>query len=186
MPKKSLKISEEEISMTLDLKNIFGKTVPDRTLRSVIADDIKDYIIKRTLKGYGVDEGRPIKFVPYSPAYVKFKGQTNVDLELSGSMLNSILPLDLSDAERITIGIANKDAPKAHGHTTGQYGKGPLPKRPFLDLTDNEINLFKKQYQDDVDKIQRKSVADYITQIGVNIATTQLQNAVENLIKGKK
>lgn len=155
MAKKSLKITQSEVSMKLNLRQIFGKSVPSRSIRERIADDVKETIIKRTLKGYGVDDGTPIKFVKYSAAYEKFKGQTNVDLELTGSMLNSILPLDLQDSDALTVGIANKDAPKAHGHTTGMEGKGPLPKRPFLDMTENEIAKIQRKFQKEVDSIQR-------------------------------
>lgn len=160
MAKRSLKITQSEVSMKLNLRDIFGKSVPDRSIRERIADEAKATIINRTLKGYGVDDGTPIKFVKYSKAYEKFKGQTNVDLELTGSMLNSILPLDLQDSNSLTVGIANKDAPKAHGHMTGMEGKGPLPKRPFLDMTESEIAKIQRKFQKEVDSIQRTTAKE--------------------------
>jgi len=160
MAKRSLKITQSEVSLKLNLKDIFGKSVPNRSIRERIADDVKTTIINRTLKGYGVDDGTPIKFVKYSPAYEKFKGQTNVDLELSGSMLNSILPLDLQDSDALTIGIANKDAPKAHGHTVGKEGGANVPKRPFLDMTEREIAQVQRKFQKEVDSIQRTTAKE--------------------------
>lgn len=182
MAKKSLKIDINEVSLTLDLKQIFGKPVPNRQLREKIVDEIKGTIIDRTLKGYGVDKGIPTKFVKYSPAYIKFKGQSNVDLELTGSMLNSIIGLDLSSTDKITVGIANQDAPKAHGHTTGQLGKGPLPKRPFLDLTDSEISKIHSKYKDDVNSIQKISAKDaFLNTSKPTFTTSQIQVAIDQL-----
>lgn len=169
MAKKSLKITQSEVSMKLNLRQIFGKSVPNRSIRERIADDVKETIIKRTLKGYGVDDGTPIKFVKYSRSYEQFKGQTNVDLELTGSMLNSILPLDLQDSDALTVGIANKDAPKAHGHTVGKEGGASMPKRPFLDMTEREITQIQRKFQKEVDSIQRttaKAAFEQKPQIG--------------------
>jgi len=180
MAKKSLKVQKDEVSLSLNLKEIFGKSVPDRTIRERVADDVKRTVINRTLRGYGVDNGTPIKFSPYSKEYAQFKGQTNVDLELTGSMLNSIIPLDLGSSDKLTIGIANKDAPKAHGHMTGQEGKGPLPKRPFLDMTEREMEQIRRKYQSEVDQIQRTTVSQ-TTQAKPSFAPEDIQKALETL-----
>ena len=161
-PKQTIK--ETEISLRFKTKDLFGKAIADDALIESMAYDMIDKIRNRTLSGYGVwEDGRVKKFVKYSPKYEAAKGQTNVDLEFTGDMLSSIELLDYSP-QSFSIGIIGPDAPKAHGHMTGQNGVGPLPKRPFLNLTDSDISSIVRKYKDDVDrqsdKTARKSFAD--------------------------
>jgi hypothetical protein len=45
------------------------------------------------------------------------------------------------------IGIDNEEAPKAHGHMTGD---GTAPRRPFLGVTKEDLKEIKEKYADEI------------------------------------
>lgn len=148
---KKVTETEEQVSLTIKLKDVFGKPVRSSALREQFAEFIITEIVNRTKSGYGVYDERLRRFPKYSVKYAALKdvGRTQVDLELSSDMLNAITLLEDSP-DQITIGIAGKEAPKAHGHQTGQYGIGPLPMRRFMDVTQQELSRARRQFEGEI------------------------------------
>lgn len=173
-------LDKSEVSIEIDLVDMFGRSVRDEDIRQIIADQVIETIQRRTLKGFGVENGRVVRFKKYSPKYAKLKGQSNVDLELSGSMLNSISVIK-STPTKILIGISNEDAPKAHGHMTGQEGKGPLPRRSFLGLTSEDLSQIKSKYKTDVEKIAKTTAKDFQTEKPVQVSGFTKEDVLEAL-----
>lgn len=152
LPKRLL--SEEKVSLEIDLKKLFGKEVQSASLRRNIAESLIEKIIQRTESGQGVNgNGKEVDLIsPYSKDYVdspEFKAfgkkKNKVNMKLTGSMLASV---DLIDdrADKLEIGIDNEEAPKAYNHIVGDT----VPKRPWLGLTADDLDEVKKEYADDV------------------------------------
>lgn len=160
MPITKLNLTTSKVSLELDLEELFGRKIKDASLRQQIAEDALNIVLRRTLQGYGVERGRAVKFKPYSKAYAKRKGQTKVDLEQKGRMLNS-LRLISSSPGKVEIGIDDDNAPKAHGHMTGMDGLGPLPRRSFLGLTEDDLRKMKSSYKTDVQNLFKSTAKDY-------------------------
>lgn len=156
---KRQNLDKTRVALELDLEKIFGGPIVDEDLRDLIAESVITTIVSRTLRGYGVSQGKLTRFVGYSPAYAKFKGQKNVDLELAGNMLNAIKTLR-SKKDVIEIGIDDENAPKAHGHLTGQEGIGPLPRRNFLDLSESEITGIRRSFKKEAEESRTTTFGD--------------------------
>lgn len=111
-----------------------------------VAEEILNFIVERTKKGYGSDGE---KFPGYSPLYkasdaFKLGGKSSkVDLTLSGEMLDS---LEVLEAKRgkIVFGFA-KDSDmngRADGNCRGSYGTSkddPSKARNFMELSGKEL-----------------------------------------------
>ena len=114
--------------------------------REALADEVIDFIIKRSKKGKGIHT----KFPKYSKEYAKKKGQTNVDLTLSDEMLQEIELLS-SKKGSILIGYRNGTEvnAKAEGNQTGSYGRSPNASkaRPFLGLSGKDMDLIAKKFE---------------------------------------
>lgn len=130
-----------------------GDLRPDE--REEFAQGVIDYIRERSQQGTGVRKrGRGFQvyqFPEYSEDYAAKKGQTNVDLTLSESMLESIELLRHKKGE-ITIGFqrGSKENDKAEGNQLGTYGQArPIPgkARRFLGLTRDEIDTLLEFYE---------------------------------------
>lgn len=97
-------------------------------------------------QGIGVRENgeyfRNKAFPRYTKEYAKRKGQSNVDLTLSGEMLDDLTLLSHRSGS-VLIGFENgtESNDKAEGNITGSYGRSPNPRkaRNFLGLTRSEI-----------------------------------------------
>lgn len=147
-------LSQSEVSLEIDLKKAFGKSVNDPAIQRSIAESFIQKILDRTAKGIGVDgNGQEVKLKsPYSKEYTESlefkafdKSKNKVNMQLTGSMLSSIDLISVNNGI-MTIGIENEDAPKAHGHMTGADGSRKLPVRPFLGITDKDIEEIKKEF----------------------------------------
>jgi len=108
--------------------------------RQAIAQDIIDEIINRTEEGRDADN-RP--FAQYTKDYVKFKGQSNVDLTYSMEMLNEIQLLQSSEG-KIRIGFSEdyEGLGKVEGNIRGTYGQDVPIKgksRNFLGITEKAL-----------------------------------------------
>lgn len=122
--------------------------------RKAIAQEIIDFIVKRTLSGKKPDGS---SYPAYSKSYTKSldfkiagKSKSKVNLRLSFDMLNSIVLRD-HDAGKLRIGIAkgdNENSKKAEGNELGSYGKSPNPRkaRPFLDISEEDKNNILRKY----------------------------------------
>ncbi len=156
----SLYIEEDEVSLSLNLESIFGGKITDELIVEDIAQDVIDKMRKRAEKGYGVFNGVVKRFPAYTKQYAAKKGQTAVDLTLSGDMLSAISVIS-TRPDDLTIGINDENSPKAHGHMTGQYGKGPLPKRPFIGLTSSDIDEIRRKYQKEIKLNETKKASEF-------------------------
>lgn len=130
-----------------------------------IANRVIEFIRDRTLQGKNV-RGKQWggKAGEYTPEYTKQKGYSSpVDLELSGSMLNSIKQFKSKEGE-IKIGYrkGTKNERKAEGNILGKYGQ-PNPikgkARPFLDILKKDLDSIITDYTEEIAKQQEKKKA---------------------------
>lgn len=124
------------------------------TERVAIGLDIIDHIIKRSKAGKDKNNKN---FPGYSEGYTdsfdfKLAGKgKNVNLTLSGEMLNSIEILETKKGE-ITIGIPKDDDfnnAKAEGNIKGTYGQSsPIrgKKRDFMGISRKDLSSIKSDY----------------------------------------
>lgn len=126
------------------LANSLRGVLKSAAFRDMFGKQVIDEIIKRTESGvdrYGVP------FPAYSDAYKNsdvfkiYHKTSHVNLELTGEMMSSLKPVNLSDALSIEV-IGENNQAKADGHINGL---GPKKvKRDFLGLPDEEINKIMK------------------------------------------
>lgn len=121
--------------------------------REAIGEEMVSLMVSKAKDGIGVtgsERFRNKNFPKYTPQYEKFKGQKNVDLTLSGEMLDALQVLSHKKGS-ILIGFENGsiENDKAEGNITGSYGKTPNPKkaRNFLGLTASEIKEIVRNYE---------------------------------------
>ena len=165
--------TEKQVSLRIDLVEFFGMPVKSEGIRQLIADDLIQKIQDRTLSGYGVKNGERTRLKRLTQKYADKVGKplTPVNLELSGDMLNSITLID-STRNWIEIGINDdKQAPKAHGHQTGQYGKGPLPERPFMGLLETDVSKLASKYRKEIEKAGYKKASEFLDQQKENVSS---------------
>jgi hypothetical protein len=151
---KGLKLTEGEVSQTIDLKELFGVSLSGNgALKNAIAQEIIDVIKERTDAGKSVN-GTNLK-KPYSKAYsesldfdVYGKSKSEVNMKLTGTMLDTMDVL--SDAgNSVKIGWSgDEQAAKAYNHNTGDT----VPKRPFFGINQSELNKIKSKYDSVVKK----------------------------------
>lgn len=189
--KLGLLVTEDEVSQTIP-KSWIGDI--DRDTAFEIAYKIREYIERRSLKGRGLGK-TPFNPNVYSEAYQKsdeFKayGKTPkpVNMRLTGDMLRSI-EIAVTKDGRPYLGITDENAPKAHGHQTGQYGEGPLPKREFFGVTKDEfesiVKPFKKRIEADL-KSKKPSYSesvDSLRPVTEAIDTLKELQSLKKLIK---
>lgn len=115
--------------------------------REAIAQEIIDAIVTRTENGLDKNNER---FAKYSKAYIKEKGQSNVDLTFSGDMLASIELLQNSNG-KLRIGYSRDydGLGKLEGNILSTYGQSkPVTKpRDFLGITDSDLRSILNNYQ---------------------------------------
>ena len=141
-----------------------------------VAEEILNFIVERTKKGYGSDGE---KFPGYSPLYkasdaFKLGGKSSkVDLTLSGEMLDS---LEVLEAKRgkIVFGFA-KDSDmngRADGNCRGSYGTSkddPSKARNFMELSGKELakiirslDILPRSVQNQISKDAKAGAIDII------------------------
>lgn len=123
--------------------------IPDdltATQRAQVAHDVVNQMVDNATNGVGVRQSGD-KFVrktfpAYTPQYQAKKGQSNVDLTLSGEMLSALKVISHKKGS-ILVGFDNgtEANSKAEGNILGSYGKDPNPKkaRNFLGIIPSEI-----------------------------------------------
>lgn len=133
----------------INLSEIFGTTVTDRALREAIAQTAIEKIIERTRSGTSL---RGTTFKGYSKSYMdsltfKAHGKSgDVDLTLTGDMLDQLTVTDSTDT-KISLGWSDgTQNAKAYNHNTGDT----LPKREFFGLQQKEISEIRDIYIDAV------------------------------------
>lgn len=134
---------------------------PEYTEREkiAIAQDIIDFIVKRTEEGKNKDNRN---FPKYSAEYVKSldfknagKSKGNVNLKLSGDMLAALKVLEVKRS-KVIIGFDNgtPENGKADGNIRGTYGNASSTgkKRDFLGITMKDLtNEILRRYPLDED-----------------------------------
>jgi len=122
--------------------------------RAQLADDVIEYIVDRTKKGY---DWRGRKFPGYSPDYIKSldfkiagKSRSRIDLTLSGEMLAD-LKLISHKPGSLLIGFeaGSESNAKAEGNILGSYGGSPKRSRArdFLGITDRDFQRILEPYE---------------------------------------
>jgi len=156
---KGLKLTQSEVSQTLDLNDLFGANFSGNSgLAQAIGQAMIDKIIERTSSGKGLD-GVKLKS-PYSKMYAESlefkafgKSKNKVNMELTGQMLGT-LDVVGNDAGKVTIGwIDDNENAKAYNHNVGDT----VPKRPFFGLSKSELDDIKLEFIDRV-KSETKSL----------------------------
>jgi hypothetical protein len=150
MPTSKIKLSEGEVSQTIDLKELFGTSfVGNEQLAQSVAQAMIDRIVSRTESGKDIN-GKAFK--KYSKEYkdsLEFKafGKTgDVNLKLTGQMLGTLDVLETSGS-KVKIGWNDgSESAKAYNHNVGDT----LPKRQFFGLTDSELDSIKKEFASQV------------------------------------
>lgn len=119
-----------------------------------LAESVISYIQIRSTEGFDKN-GK--KFPKYSTDYAKFKGvgKSQVDLVLSGEMLDS-LSLTKDGAGFIEIGYKDSSdyAGRAEGNILGTYGQpDPIPgkKRDFLGIDEADLEIMADVINTEVD-----------------------------------
>lgn len=130
--------------------NVPESLSPD--LRKELGDLMVDKMIENAEEGIGVrksDSGiRRRRFPGYTRDYIDFKGQSNVDLTLSGDMLQDLKVISHKKGS-ILIGFDNgsQSNAKAEGNILGSYGRKPnrSKARDFLGLTAADLKELIRQ-----------------------------------------
>lgn len=153
-----LKLSETEVSQTVDLGELFGVPLTgNEALKQSIGQAIIDMIVARTEDGISVNGGK-LKG-PYSKAYADSddfkafgKKANEVNMKLTGQMLGT---LDIIESSGSKIKIGWDDATenaKAYNHQTGDT----VTKRPFFGISKKELQVIKDQFEHDVQQETNK------------------------------
>lgn len=132
--------------------------------RRAIAEDVIDFIVNRSKSGLDKNNNA---FVGYSASYkdsLEFRiggKSSNVDLTLSGDMLDSIeLLRDRKGA--ITVGFSRgQENDKAEGNIIGSYGRSANPSkaRDFLGIHPSDLTRILKQHPISKEKVTVESDA---------------------------
>lgn len=163
--KLGLKVTEEELTQVIP-KDWLGGGV-SRDLAYEIAYALREYIEERVSKGRGLGN-EPFSPNVYSKSYqnsADFKAYGKkprpVNMRLTGDMMRSI-EVGVSSDGLPMLSINDENAPKAHGHQTGQYGEGPLPVRPFFGVTKDEFEKVARRFRSIIEqeRVEQKQAAE--------------------------
>ena len=148
--KLGLKVTEEELTQVIPKEWLGGSVSRDTAYE--IAYALREYMENRVSKGRGLGN-EPFSPNVYSKSYQKsadFKAYSKkprpVNMRLTGDMMRSI-EVGVSSDGLPMLSINDENAPKAHGHQTGQHGKGPLPVRPFFGVTKDEFEKVARKFR---------------------------------------
>ena len=122
-----------------------------------IVEAIRDKIKENTSEG---KDYRSRNFHKYSNAYAKRKGQTKVDLELSGTMMKSVKAHVVNPLTGIVYVKANMGSDGKNRAVLAEYhnyGQGRNPEREFMNVSEKfKDKVVKKYIDDEVQKIINK------------------------------
>lgn len=142
-----------------------------------IAARFAQQIVNNTLAGYDKN-GR--QFKSYTTEYADFKGvgRSDVDLKLSGAMLDALKILKIG-RDYIDIGYdgrTNQDK-KAEGNILGSYGKLPNASkaRDFLGLPKSQINEILAEFEMDQQELGTQAFEDNVDRIARDLTPAQLE-----------
>jgi hypothetical protein len=179
---QGLKVSRNEISQELDLKEIFG-VEPNENLKRSFAARAIERIQERTAANRA-NTGRNFRPSRYSEEYadtLEFKAAgkriSNVNMRLSGDMLGSIDELPTKGKSKVKFGVSEQDElDKAHGHMTGD---GTAPKRPWFGLNNSDVQAIKKELKPQANLIKERQ--NRISQLSLS----ELRQLTRNILSGE-
>jgi len=157
---KGLTFKKTDVSQIINLEDIFGVSFAgEKSLRLAIAQKVIDHIVKRTESGESAFGG---SFKPYSQDYKNtadfklLKSGDNVDMKLTGAMLNDINLLSDS-ANTIRIGFEDElEKLKAFNHNTGDT----VPRRQFFGISEREVKeVVMEDFSDDIARLEGRDPA---------------------------
>lgn len=154
----NLKLTEAEVSQTIDLKKLLGVDVSEYPeIKEAIGQAIIDLMVSRTESGKDVSGNN---FFQYSKEYknsLAFKafGKTNkVNLTQSGDML-AFLDIVENKGNTIKIGWADdEENAKAYNHNAGDT----VPKRAFFGVTDNDLKKITDEFKPDLKRSKNDDI----------------------------
>jgi hypothetical protein len=119
----------DETSFTFELPDL--DDIPEDR-REELIEEVGQYLVESILDYVG-DSKSPVAGGEFkkklSEAYARFSGKEDANLDLNGSMLDSLEYVPDYEAGTVTIGIFNpSETPKSFNHNTGDT----LPKRQFI------------------------------------------------------
>lgn len=154
----NLKLSEDEVSQSIDLEKYLGKGgASNPAISQAFAQAVIDRIISRTESGrdaFGSQFKGYSKSYKDSLAFKAFGKSSRVNLELTGEMLSSVDILSISRGN-LTIGITGEPAARAYGHMTGMEGHpfldGVTPERKFFGVTEQDLEDIAKDFEPELE-----------------------------------
>lgn len=139
------------VEQRLDLSELFGRSSLPDNFKLRVGQKIIDLMLERIDANKAADGSS--KLASYDPDYVASdefkafgKSKNDVDMDLTGDMLNNITIKDV-DGDSILIGWDDQENnAKAHGHMTGANGSGRLPVREFFGANEKLLEDVKDQF----------------------------------------
>jgi hypothetical protein len=124
----------------------------DQKARTLIAEDVIDFILRRTERG--LDKNNK-SFPKYSKSYsesldfeIAGKSRNHVDLQLSGDMLTNLEVINVSIAGFITVGFKGGSEENNRAAWQRNNLRPDFPKRDFLGITDKDLRFITNRYTD--------------------------------------
>lgn len=153
-------LEEDLVAQDFDLEKITGRDFSENEeLLFDIGDAVADHIRERAAAKKGLG-GKPLP-APYSKEYAKSadfklfgKDEKIVNMRLTGDMLDSIEIIE-AEGSQLRVGIADENAPKAHGHMTGKNGTVPKMERKFFGLTPDELKGVLKKFKSEIKELPK-------------------------------
>jgi len=163
----------KKVTYKLDLKNKLSNVSSKSSALKDVADYLKVAILDKVSDGVSPVYGRG-RFTGYSKEYKKYKSEftssSTVNLELTGSMLDSLKYEIDERSGTIEIGIWDTEAPKADGHNN-HSGDSSLPLRRFIPKESEKFDL---EIQGEIDNILQEYES----------ANTEVRERTEGFITG--
>lgn len=163
-----LKLSESEVSQTINLRDLLGGLASDQTVTESFKAALVDHIRERTRSGRDVDGKlfpKAKKSDGYSKSYqnslaFKVYGKTNeIDMTLTGDMLDTMKVEEKGFDIKITFdGLLNNT--KAFAHITGFEGHPTIKDtkpRKFFGITDKELEKIAMNFKPDLSSESRRN-----------------------------
>lgn len=146
------KISESEVSLTINLKEKLGGLAENKEIVDAIGQDIIDVMLRRTQ-----EENRDVNgklFPKYSKSYkdsLAFKsfGKSNdVNLTLTGDMLSSLTPSSEKSGQLTVSVTGSNNIIKAFANITGDRGgEYKSVKRDFFGISEKDLDKIINNYK---------------------------------------
>jgi len=183
---RATKKSDYDSYLEIDLKELFGKDVPDNSkFRQAVGQEIIDTIIKRTRSAKYLTNAKQTYSDEYSESLdfkVHNKSKTNYNLTQSGDMLGL---MDIIEDKKQKIVIGWDDSTEKAKATNLNFGV-TLPKHEFLGLTQKEAALIKDKFKQSLNNAvkddKRSPSMDKLSAFVRGELDIDQQNAKENII----